>query len=259
MGDTLFSVHAYFRYWLDKEDQYSQQSPFLYERYTKLISFLKAQPHGDHEIEDFRKSLLRDTTRIEVLDLGAGSKKVPQKHRPISQITKYSTSSSKFALLYQYFCSLTPAQTVLEFGTCMGITTRYLAKVTKGTLYTFEGAEEILKVARRDPAPDKTTFVLGPIVKTLPSLLETVPKVDFVLLDANHTYDATMAVFSSLLAKTHPDTILAIGDIHWNPGMEKAWKEIKSRPEVKLTLDFFECGIVFFSYPGPKSHLTLDV
>ncbi len=231
----------------------------VFDFYSKLLRFLGENKSGNPEIEKFRKTLLRDTAVIPVLDLGAGSKKVPQARRPISQITRYSTSNIKFAQLYQYFCSLTPAENVLEFGTCMGISTRYLSEKTTGRLYTFEGSGEIQKVAQRPPAPAKTEFVLGPIEKTLPPLLGSIPQVDFALIDANHTYEGTMRTFNALVPKLHPGSIVAIGDIHWTPEMEKAWNEIKAHPKVRLTLDFFECGILFFSFPGEKSHLVLDI
>lgn len=259
MGDYFFSLLAFLNYWLSKEDRYSQQSTFVFQRYSNLISFLKNHKKGDPEIEKFRQNLLKDQTRIRVQDLGAGSKKVPQAFRPIAKITRYSTSGIKFAQLYQYFCSLTPAETVLEFGTCVGISTRYLSKSTTGTLYTFEGSEEIQKVAQGNTAPLRTEFVLGPIHQTLPEVLEKIPSVDFALIDANHTYTGTIQTFNALLPKVHAGSIIAIGDIHWTPEMQKAWGEIKAHPKVKLTFDFFECGILFFDFPGEKSDLILDI
>jgi hypothetical protein len=61
-----------------------------------------------------------------------------------------------------------------------------------------------------------------------------------------------------LISKTSPESIIAIGDIHWSKSMEKAWKEIQEFPEVKLSLDFYEVGVLFFQFPGEKTHLILD-
>ncbi|MBN7812701.1 class I SAM-dependent methyltransferase [Algoriphagus sp. H41] len=259
MGDIFFSLRAFVSHWLNKEDRFSQQSPFVFQTYSGLRHFLNQNKKGNPEIEAFRASLLQDHEYIEVLDLGAGSKKVPQALRPISKITRYSTSNSKFAQLYQYFCGMTPAEYVLELGTCMGISTRYLDAQTRGKLFTFEGSEQIQKIAQRRPLPPKTNFILGPIEQTLPQTLQSIPKVDFALIDANHTYDGTISAFRAILPRLQPTSIVAIGDPHWTPGMERVWEEIKALPEVKLTLDFFECGIVFFDFPGEKSHLILDV
>lgn len=246
-------------YWLKKEDHFSQQSPFVFDFYSRLIAFLEKNKRGNPEIEAFRNHLLRDKSKIEVLDLGAGSKKIPKLHRQVADITRFSTSGIKFAQLFQFFCSQTPAVNVIELGTCSGISTRYLSLQTKGELHTFEGSNEIQKVAMREPRPERTSFILGEINETLPLLLGQIPSVDFVLIDANHTYHGTMFAFNSLLSKVHPRTIFAIGDIHWATGMEQAWEEIKAHPQVKLTLDFYECGIVFFESPGKKTNLVLDI
>lgn len=259
MKESFFAAKAYFTYWLKKEDRYSQQSPFVFTIYNGLILFLDKNKKGNFEIETFRKGLLKDKSKIEVLDLGAGSKKVPKSVRQVADITQYSTSGIKFALLYSFFCGQTAAEYVIELGTCVGISTRYLSKQTRGQLYTFEGSPEIQKIAKREPKPNKTTFILGEINEALPELLRQIPKVDFALIDANHTYEGTMFAFNLLLSKTQSNSILAIGDIHWTAGMEQAWKEIKANPNVKLTMDFYECGVVFFEYPGEKLDLILEI
>lgn len=259
MADFFYSIQSYLQYWLFKEDSYSQQSPFIFGIYQDLLAFLGTNPQGDPEIEAIRKSFLQDNRKINVLDLGAGSKKVPDSQREIRKITKYSTSSAKFGQIYQYFCSLTQAENVIELGTCMGISTRYLAKATRGSLYTFEGAGEILEAAKRHPFPSNVHLIQGPIFETLPDHLSQVQKIDFALIDATHTQEATLAYFELMIQKSFEKTILAVADIHWSPGMEKAWKEIQKHPRVCLTLDFYECGIVFLNAPGEKKHLILAI
>jgi predicted O-methyltransferase YrrM len=259
LGKLIFSLRAYLIYWLKKEDCYSLQSPFVFGIYTGLIKFLKSNAQGNSEIEQFRQLLLNDKSTITVLDLGAGSKKVPHANRQVADITRYSSSGIKFAQLYAYFCSLTPAKNVIELGTCVGISTRYLAGQTNGNLYTFEGSPEIQQVAQREPKPPDIKFIVGPIEEQLPLALSTITTVDFVLLDANHTYNGTLLAFEALLSKIHSKSIIAIGDIHWSEEMEKVWEKIRSYQEVRLSLDFFECGIVFFDFPGDKTELILSL
>ena len=249
---------SYFKYWLEKEDKYSLQSPFLFTTYQNLFSFIKNRKEIDLEIEVFREQLLLSKEVIEVQDFGAGSKSVNTAKRKVSDITKYSTSNRKFAQLYQFFCTLTPAETVLELGTCTGISSRYLSKVTQGQLYSFEGCEEIARIAQ--PAKDfkNLSIITGDLCKTLPTYLKNVKKVDFALIDATHTYEGTLNYFNQILEKTHSKSIIAIGDIHWSKGMEKAWQEIRNKPEVKLSLDFYECGILFFDFSGEKADYILD-
>lgn len=253
-----YALLSFLTYWLKKEDKYSLQSPLLFSTYQNLFRFIKARKDADLEIETYRKHLLSSTETIEVVDYGAGSKRVNTAKRKVADITKFSTSNRKFAQLYQFFCSLTPSKTVLELGTCMGITSRYLSKVTQGKLYTFEGSNEIARVASPSQGFDNLTMVVGELKTTLPKTLNKQKEVDFALIDATHTYEGTLNYFEQILSKTHPKSIIAIGDIHWSREMEKAWKEIKCKPEVRLSLDFYECGIVFLDYPGEKTEHVLE-
>ena len=246
------------KYWFSKEDKYSLQSPFLFNIYQELFNFISEREKSDLDIEGIRQLLLNSEKTIKVEDHGAGSKKVNTQIRRISDITKYSTSSRKFAQLYQYFCSLTPAETVFELGTCMGLTSRYLSRITSGIIYSFEGSEEIMSVAKGSGEIGNLNFVQGKISETLGELLLRVDTVDFALIDANHTYSGTMDAFNQIKEKLRSSSILAIGDIHWSSEMETAWKEIISKEDVKLSLDFFECGIIFFDAPVPKDNYVLD-
>ncbi|MCU0401784.1 MAG: class I SAM-dependent methyltransferase [Algoriphagus sp.] len=259
MSKTVESVLPYLNYWLQKEDLYSQQSTFVFSIYAQLTKYLRSSIDFNSDIEDFRKRLLVNQERLAIQDFGAGSKRVNDQLRPVSKVTRYSTSSSKFATLYQYFCKLTPAEYVIELGTCVGISTRYLSKVTVGNLWTIEGSEALWRVAQANPRPEKTKFVLGEISYALPPIIKRLPRLDFALIDANHTYEGTMTSFHSCLEKINPKSILIIGDIHWSKEMECAWTEIKEHPAVKLTFDFFECGVLFFEYSGSKTHLILDI
>ena len=259
MLNKVFPLFAYLKYWLFQEDKYSLQSPFLFKIYQELFIFLSERKESDLDIEEIRNDLLNSAVTIKVDDFGAGSKKVNTQIRRISDITKYSTSSRKFAQVYQYFCRLTPAQTVLELGTCVGLTSRYLSRITSGTTYTFEGSEEIRGIAIGSEAIENLHFIQGRISERLPEILRQVDHVDFALIDANHTYGGTMNAYNQIKGKVLPTSILAIGDIHWSPEMEIAWKEIINQEEVKLSLDFFECGIIFFESPVPKNHFILSI
>ncbi|SDD19248.1 Methyltransferase domain-containing protein [Algoriphagus faecimaris] len=258
MGQTLFSISSYLSHWLVKEDLYSLQSPYLFSLIKGLSEFKASQKKANLDIEQFRKKLLANDQNIQVRDLGAGSKKAGESIRKISDITRYSTSSRKFTQLFQYFCTQTPAKTVVELGTCMGISTRYLSKVTQGILHTFEGSEEILKIAQKGLEKPSVIFHLGDIQELLPNFIQREKSIDFALIDANHTYKATLESFSSLLPSLHSQSIVIIGDIYWSAEMQQAWKEILQHPRVKLSLDFYECGVLLFDYSGVKQHLILD-
>tara|TARA_R110002020_G_scaffold154709_2_gene334844 strand:+ start:27102 stop:27905 length:804 start_codon:yes stop_codon:yes gene_type:complete len=254
----VYPLLSYLVYWLKREDKYSLQSPLLFHTYQNLFSFIENRKSEDLDIEAYRNQLLSSNQLIEVEDLGAGSKRVNTAKRKVADITKFSTSNRRFAQLYQFFCSQTAAETVLELGTCMGISSRYLSRVTQGKLYTFEGSKGIAEIANPRQGFENVNLIIGELSKTLPHTLNSVEKVDFALIDATHTYEGTMMYFEQIIAKSHLKTIIAIGDIHWSNEMEKAWNAIKTKPEVRLSLDFYECGIVYLDSPGEKTDYILN-
>jgi predicted O-methyltransferase YrrM len=256
--NRLFPLWSYFNYWLKKEDKFSIHSPLLFNTYEELFKFIVKKNQLDLDIEECRKSLLDSNEVIGVLDLGAGSKKVNTQKRKVSAITAYSTSDRKISQLLQFFCDLTPATQVIELGTCVGLNTKYLARQTKGYLASFEGAIELARIASSNLIESNVRIIVGNISETLPEYLFNIDFVDFAFIDANHTYSSTLDSIKSLLQKIRSGSIIAIGDIHWSQEMQSAWSEIIELPEVKLSLDFYEVGILFFEFPGKKEHYILD-
>lgn len=246
------------KYWLIQEDKYAVQSPSVYNIYTGLLSYLTENKLSDLDLEGIRNSLLRDHSKLEIEDFGAGSKKLQSNLRKTSSVTKYSTSSRKHSQLYQYFCQLTPSEVVLELGTCVGINSRYLSRsCPKGKLYTFEGSTSLFRKAQEHQVEPNTSYILGNLDTTLTNLLKKEEKVDFALIDATHTYNGTKSYFETILPYLSDRSILAIADIHWSKEMESIWQEIKKHPKVSLNLDFYECGIVFFDMALPKESYVL--
>lgn len=257
MVDRLFPIIQYIHYFLIKEGKHSLQSPFVFHLYQNLMAYARKNKHAFPEIEEVRDTFLQNKTQVEVGDLGAGSHRFSSSERSISDIVRYSSSPKKFALLYQYFCSLTPAKTVIELGTCLGITSRYLSEVTKGTLYTLEGSEVLVELAKKHLTEGSNQLIYGDISLTLPALLNNKPVVDFAFLDANHSYSHTLSYFNQLTAHIHEESILIIGDIHWSAEMLKAWKEIIKSARVRLSIDFYECGVLLFKKELEKCHYVL--
>jgi predicted O-methyltransferase YrrM len=257
LRNRLFPAWAYFKFWLLQEDQFSIQSPFVFEIYNGLIGYIQEKEGHFNDILKVRRDLLNDNEVLKIEDFGAGSKRVPGKFRKVKDVAKYSTSRPHFSMLYQFFCNRTPAKVVLELGTCLGINTRFMAEATKGKLYTFEGSKALIEKAKEAGSPGNTEYILGEISQTLPDVLGLVDHVDFALIDATHTYEATIQYFETILEKSGPKSIIAIADIHWSAEMEKAWQQIRHHPRVSTTIDFYECGVIFLNTKLTKAHYVL--
>lgn len=255
----IYPAFSYFNYWLIQEDSFSIQAPFLSEFYFNLKKYLAASKDKDLDFEGLRKKLLTDPQLLEITDFGAGSKRLSSATRSTSDVTRYSTTGRKFSQIYQFLCSQTPAQQVLELGTCVGINTNYLSRSTKGILYSLEGSNALWEKAQQYQKPDNTTFVLGKIEETLPPLLKAIKSVDFVLIDATHTYQGSIAQMAMLRPYVKDTTIIVLADIHWSAEMKKAWNTIREYPEITLSVDFFECGVLFFKNGITRENYVLAI
>lgn len=239
-------------------NEHSLHSPFLYDLYEKVI---KAEPENFPDIENLRAKLLDDHREIDVSDLGAGSKHTNNRQRIISEIAKNSLSEEKFSSLYYRLAQYCKAKTIIELGTSLGINTLYLAKQKDSRVFTFEGSDSIADIAEISfefGSARNIELIRGNIDTTLYSNLSRMPKADLVFMDANHQYVPTKKYFEWLLMKIHHKSILILDDIHDNPGMERAWRELRQHDLVYVSIDLYRCGILFFDPSLNKQHVVLQ-
>jgi predicted O-methyltransferase YrrM len=81
--------------------------------------------------------------------------------------------------------------------------------------------------------------------------------VDLVYIDGNHRKAPTLDYFSLLKKYSHNDSVLIFDDIHWSTEMEEAWQIIKTDPEVHVSIDVFDFGIIFFRSQQVKEDFVL--
>ena len=257
-----FSLIAkYINYRFSSFTEHDLHSPFLYNFYIELIR--NKYPFQDfEELNSIRKKLILNQQEIEMVDFGAGSKTLKSNKRKVSDIAKKGIAQKKQAeFLYRLLNKFNP-KTVVELGTSLGLTTLYFADaLPKANIYTIEGCPDLVKFSKnlfKEHSATNIVSINGNFNSELPNLLNKLPQLDFLYVDGNHTYDATMRYFSMVLEKKHAGTILVFDDIYWSADMEKAWKEIYNHPQVTLSLDLFQFGIVFFRTENKeKEHFVL--
>jgi predicted O-methyltransferase YrrM len=251
-----FQIKSYLNYWLDAVDQHSLHSPFFFDFYTAV---LYGNSPEFSAIESLREKLLSDHRTIVVEDMG--TKGHLNSVRMISEIAASSLSTPRFSSLFHRIIKRYDHKTVIELGTSLGINTLYLADKKDAKVVTFEGSSEIAALAELTfefGGAKNIRLIQGNIDATFPEFLLGVRKVDFVLIDANHTYEATMRYFTNVLGKMHEKSVMAIDDIHASPGMEKAWKQIIDHKLVHSSADAFRCGFLFFDPSLNKQHVILQ-
>jgi hypothetical protein len=77
---------------------------------------------------------------------------------------------------------------------------------------------------------------------------------DYVLIDAEENY---LEVFNQLLPKTHQGTLCIFRGIYLNTAQRAAWKTLINRDEVRVSIDLYYIGLIFFREGQAKENFTI--
>jgi predicted O-methyltransferase YrrM len=250
----------YLRHQLTAKNRHGTHSPFVYRLVDEVIyDFSEKKEYA--RIEEARKRLLNDTREITVTDLGAGSHLNKSRVKQISTIAKNALKSPKLAQLIHRLAADVKPQTIIELGTCLGITSLYLhTAAPEAETFTLEGCPQTAAVAGGVFANEhahKIDQLIGNFDDTLHPLINALPQLDFVYVDGNHQKEATLRYFEWCLPKVYEGTLLIFDDIYWSEGMKEAWAQIKAHPQVTITVDLFWIGLVYFKKGKEKEDFKI--
>jgi predicted O-methyltransferase YrrM len=253
-------ISDYLKHRLTSKSRHGTHSPFVYKLTDEVIYDFKS--NDDYKsIEAQRKKLLNDDSLVNVTDLGAGSHLNKSRTKKVRQIAKNALKSPSLAQLIYRLAKDNDPKNIVELGTCLGITTAYLSKACPDAdIITVEGCPETAKVAYnnfRQLDLENVELRVGNFDQLLPEIIAEQAQLDFVYVDGNHRKDATINYFNWCLPKVHEGTLLIFDDIYWSEGMKEAWEEIKSNPQVTVTIDLFWIGLVFFKKGQAKEHFKI--
>jgi predicted O-methyltransferase YrrM len=240
-------------------------SPFVYRLYTECI--LQDKPIAISKVlEPLRKEALRDSRLLTYPDPGSGSHAThSHTQRQVKQLARYSLKPPAQARLLHRLVNYVAPKTVLELGTSLGITTCYMASAlpNNGKVFTIEAAEPVIPLAQSHISTaglsDSVEVIHGLFDDVLPALLPQLQRVDMVYADGNHRYEPTVNYVKQLLPYLHNDSVVILDDIYWSRGMQQAWQEIIQWPEVRVSIDLFHFGLLFFRKEQVKEHFILSV
>ena len=282
-GDWLFRIGSFARYLLRSGNTlgYGIHSPHLFT-IARVIVPEQAQYYCFGEIEAVRQELVRRRDSVSVVDYGTGSL-IRSKgersegvktlvgseggktiERVVGEVARKMLKSREEAQMLFRIVNFEKAQMIVELGTCLGVTTAYLAKPRReAEVWTFEGSEALLDIAKSNwkrLGINNIHAVPGNIDETLETTVAGWKKpVDFALIDANHCYDATVRYFDVLAKKATEKSVFAVDDIRRDKEMWRAWEAIGAREDVTARMDLGQMGLVFFDKHLPKETFTLRV
>lgn len=264
MYSPLQLGYRYFSYLLQAANGkgHGIHSPFVYDLVTLVLNDDKNRYYCYAPIEGLRQQLLKSHTELQIIDLGAGSRTADSNTRTIGSIARSALKPAKYGQLLFRLANYMHAQTIMEVGTSLGITTAYLAcSNSRAKVFTLEGVPDIVKTAQQhfeQLGLQNIRLIAGNFDETIPIALPQIGTIDMAYLDGNHRLEPTLRYFDQIFPFLHPKSLVIFDDIHWSAEMEEAWEAIKADPRVTLTIDLFFIGLVFFdkAFKQPQ-HFTI--
>lgn len=257
----LFQALSYVRFLFRSGNAHGLHSPFVFGLYNHVIHH-SGQFAAFDPIENRRQELLRNRQLLTVRDFGAGSHTGAGRQRRIGDITRTAAKPTALAQLLFRLVNHFQPRTILELGTSLGLTTAYLAAAnSRSRVLTFEGCPNTAAVARQTFEQlqlSNVELIEGNLDETLaPTLASLTEPLDFAFFDGNHRYEPTLRYFNLCAAHRTERSVFVLDDIHWSGEMERAWEAVQQHPEVRLTIDLFFVGLVFFRRNQPRQHFQL--
>ena len=256
----LKTIPLFVNYFLTVVDQHSIQAPFAFQVYHALKDCFKTSP-GIEDIERARHQLIKDDAIISGDDFGAGSRiATPGK---LSSVARFGISSKNDCIMLHTLATVLKAEICIELGTSLGIATAYLAKAPymkavysfEGNTFLYEKSNQLLKSLN----VQNTHIIYGNIDNELSPVLEKLDQIDLAIIDANHKQEALLAYYQLLAPKISIKGAMVIDDIRWSTEMYAGWKKILRKPEVTLSMEFLNRGLLFFEKGLQKQHYVLTI
>ena len=255
----LQQIKSYLKFIINSKNEHGVHSPFVFNLITKCF-YDKTKFPEYSTLKNYRNSLLANKNTIEVTDFGAGSRVFKSNTREISKIAKNAGISPKNAELLFRIVNYFQPNTVLEIGTSLGLATSALSLGNKnGKITTLEGCPNTMLIAKSQyqlQNLNNVEFINTEFSSYLKN--HTTSNFDFIYFDGNHSEKATLDYFELLLPTITNNSVWIFDDIHWSAEMENAWEIIKKHPKVKVTIDTFQWGIVFFRVEQEKEHFIIN-
>ncbi len=255
----MHQLIAYIKFLFRSTNQHGVHSPFVYNLLTKCLYTKKEKP-AHNNIKSYIQAVLNDSKTINITDFGAGSRVFKSNNRKVSSIAKNAGIPQRRAILLNKLVSYFRFTSGLELGTSIGIASAAIAQDNSIQLTTLEGCPKTAGIAQlyfNKFNLKNINLKIGEFDNLLKSEMETLSRIDFIYFDGNHQKAPTLKYFHQLLPLAHNNSVFIFDDIHWSKEMDEAWEEIKTHPDVRVTIDSFFWGMVFFRKEQEKEHFII--
>jgi predicted O-methyltransferase YrrM len=244
----FFRIKSYLRFLVRATNQHGVHSPFVYDLLTNAIYQKPLQGQLD-----FYKIYQRQLSKLR-----ARQSKTPKN----TQIFQRSSLTKKRALLLMRLVAYFKPSAILEIGAFSGVGTSSMAFSLKNTevisLESCVQTSEYLASNFASLSLKNIELIAGSFERTLRAAVEN-KKYDFVFFNTNHAKKDRLEKFYSALNAVHNDSVFIFDAIYLDKEIAGIWEKIKRHPKVKVTLDTYRWGVVFFRKEQVKEHFIIRV
>ncbi|MCH9664098.1 MAG: class I SAM-dependent methyltransferase [Gammaproteobacteria bacterium] len=226
-------------------------------------------------LEARRAELEASEENISYFDFGAATRDATQtpeemyagveRSRTVGHLCRRTSKPYRSAMLLHKLLRKTKPQTCLELGTCLGISACYQAAALElngeGRLITMEGAEPVAALAQQTIdklGHDRVSIVVGRFQDTLDGVLKSDSPFDYAFVDGHHEGPATIDYCNRIFQVLTDEAVVVMDDIRWSDSMLDSWHEMKQHPNVEVSIDLADIGILLVSKtPQPARHYLI--
>lgn len=247
MPNIFYRITSALLFYRKARTIYQLHGPLAYELAIATLEDDRSY-YAFEEIELLRRRLEEDLSLMKRGSWGAAEEE--GKSRPFGKWVKRAALRPKWGqLLFRLALHRRP-QRILELGTGAGISALYLsAACPESHLDTLEGHPLLAERAQTLFQRQERTHIQvhqGTFLNTLPQFKDKEPY-DLIYVDGDHREEVIPSLFKALESLAHAETIIIFDDIRWSAGTERAWEAIRREETVRLSIDLFQFGLLFFS------------
>jgi len=152
-------------------------------------------------------------------------------------------------LLFRLVHYFSPRQ-ILEIGYSVGITTAYMAAAKETAhVVTLIPDSRYASLIRENCVSSQLNNIqmeVGNIDDLLTPQLQKMGKVDLCYIHNHFTENIFMDYFNQLHPFFHEFSVLVVYPIRMDDQSTKNWQAMVKRSDIKLTIDLFDMGLIFF-------------
>lgn len=218
-------------------------SPYVYYLMTMVIED-KHPYYRFSQVEALRKILKKSSKKLLIKRNGVDG----EEEVALSTIVEKSTYSPSYDQLLFRLSKFFHPQTIVEFGSSVGISTLYMATPNSRTkVYAGEKEKSVSELLKMNLSKTgvENVQVYEDYKKQLANVTEN--EIGLVYFGRMCMPNEIEKLYEEVEKKLVTTSVVIISDIHKDKGKEMVWNKIRESAKVRVDLDLFFYGILIYN------------